>query len=71
MSNTPMSAWSYEAYATWARTRYPEFASDNLTPQEDAVYSATEAPVSDEPCPVTVRSTRNGAVVTPRPKGSR
>lgn len=71
MSNHPTAEVSFEQYAMWARCRYPEFQSDNMTPVEDAVYSATEAPVSAEACPVTVRSTRDGAVVTPRPRGSR
>lgn len=72
MSKYPTTEVSFEQYAMWARSRYPEFQSDNVTAHEAAVYSATEAPSSSEACPVTVRSTRDGfAVVTPRPKGSR
>lgn len=64
---------SFEQYAEWARSRYPSFhAEEELSPTEEAVYATTEAPVSSDACPVTVKSNQNGfVVVTPRPQRSR
>ena len=71
MSNSPHTEMSFEQYAAWATSRYPGYhAQDEMSPTEDAVYAATEAPASSDACPVTVRSNRHGVVVTPRPKRS-
>lgn len=60
---------SFEQYAAWAASRYPGYREEE---SEEATTSAdTEAPTSDESCPVTVRSNRDGyVVVTPRIKRS-
>lgn len=63
---------SFEQYAEWARSRYPGYREeDAITDTEAVVYAETETPESDEACPVTVRSNRNGVVVTPRIQRSR
>jgi hypothetical protein len=66
---------SYEQYAAWCREQVPGYRETEaeLTQAEEAVYAIaeTEPPVSSDACPVTIRSNRNGAVVTPRPKGSK
>ncbi len=55
---------TFEEYAMWARSRYPQYAQEA---EEAAVSTArTVAPVADEVCPVTLRSSRSGVVLTPR-----
>ncbi len=57
---------SFEEYAAWCRSRVPPF-----DPGEGPVSTAdTVLSMGDEECPVTVRSQRDRAIVTPRPKGS-
>lgn len=65
---------SFEEYARWARSQYPEHLTEMpLEAMEAAVYNMTELPDSpeSEQCPVTVRSYRGAVVITPVPKGSR
>lgn len=64
---------SFEQYAEWARSRYPAFQEEPLTVTEEAVYAdaATEPPTSSDTCPVTVKSNKNGVVLTPRIQRSR
>lgn len=69
---------SFEQYVAWAASRYPGYREEEsesdefFCVQRDACPAAdTEAPTSDESCPVTVRSSRDGyVVVTPRIKRS-
>lgn len=63
------SLMSFEQYAAWARSRFPGFRQETET-TEASVYADTQAPESDDSCPVTVRSNQYGVVVTPRPKRS-
>ncbi len=54
---------TFEEYAAWARSRYPQYSEE----AEAAISTArTVAPVTDEACPVTLRSSRSGVVLTPR-----
>lgn len=64
---------SFEEYARWARSQYPEHLTEvPLEAMEMAVYAPTEPPVAtEEECPVTVRSYRGNVVITPVPKRSR
>lgn len=64
---------SFEQYAEWARSRYPGYREEQMSPTEETVYESanTEAPSSSDACPVTVKSNKNGVVVTPYAKRSR
>ena len=69
MKTSPETSMSFEQYAAWAASRCPGYRDEG---SEEAVASAeTQAPTSDDACPVTVRSSRDGyVVVTPRIKRS-
>lgn len=60
---------SFEQYAAWATSRYPGFREATEV-EENLAAAATVAPASSDACPVTVRSNRDGVVVTPRLKRS-
>lgn len=67
---TPMqvsNGFSYEDYAAWCKSRVPA-----VDPGRGPISShdTVLAGCDDESCPVTVRSTRDCVVVTPRPRGS-
>ncbi len=62
-----VSDLSYEEYAMWARSRFP-----GLSDRSEEPLASRPTMLADcmDPCPVTVRSFHDQAVVTPRPKGS-
>lgn len=64
--SSPEATMSFEQYSAWCLSRTPGYHGD-----EEAVASAnTEVPASSDACPVTVRSSRDRVIVTPRIKRS-
>ena len=62
------SELSFEDYASWCKSRFP--ASDPESCPDSFRQTMYPDP-SDEPCPVTVRSSRDRVILTPAAKRSR